>query len=236
MSYFLYSGNLTLGKSTTLSGDETRHILMSRRMKVGDRLEIQDLRGKRYEAKIQKIEKPTLELVAEKELEIPRELSRQITLLQAYINEKALDIIFQKATELGAAGITLYNSQNTATKLSAEIFKKKFERWEKILWEAAKQSGRGTIPTLKFLPDLNSVISSAENFEQFLILDASGVPLNLDQLFKSCSILIGPEGGFTSSELTQLKAIKNSQLASISPFTLRAETSAIAGLAIMVNK
>lgn len=235
MSYFLSSQKLTLNSPASLSNEEARHILLSRRMKINDSVEIQDIDGKRYAGKILKIGKNTLEFMPEKELSVPKELEIRITLFQSYINEKALDIIFQKATELGAASITLFNSQNTATKLSADLFQKKFERWNKILWEAAKQSGRGTIPELQFIPNINGVAIVAEHFDGFLILDASGA---VDWKWKTenCKffgLLIGPEGGLTSTELSQLQSISNSQLVSISPFTLRAETAAIASLAIM---
>jgi 16S rRNA (uracil1498-N3)-methyltransferase len=237
MSYFLSPQKLNVGELFELNGEEVRHILLSRRMKVGSTLNMQGLDGKRYKTEIKEIGKNILKLIALEEVLVPEELELKITLFQSVVSEKALDFIFQKATELGAAGITLFNSKNTATKLSASQFDAKSVRWNKILWESAKQCDRSKIPALKFLPELNEILLAASNYDQVIILDASGANLQ-SSIFNPKSITtlalaIGPEGGFTQEELHQLESLPNSTISLISPFTLRAETAAIAGLSII---
>lgn len=234
MSYFLSSQKLELGKIVSIQAEEARHMLLARRMKVGGQVVIQGQDGKRFETKIVEIKKNLLKVEVLAEVAVPPEWPVKISLFQSVVSEKALDFIFQKATELGAAGITIFNSEHTATKLTIAQFKKKEPRWQKIFWEAAKQCGRGKVPELKFLLDVNQVIDEASNFDQNFILNASGKNLNQSfKTFKSCSIIIGPEGGFTQEELKKLKAVPKTTVVNISPFTLRAETAAIAGLAII---
>jgi 16S rRNA (uracil1498-N3)-methyltransferase len=233
MSYFLSSQKLHPNQLLELSGEEAKHILLSRRMKVGEQLNVQGPDEKRFVCELVAATKNNLSLKTISEIEVPKELPIKIYLFQSIVSEKALDFIFQKSTELGAAGILLFNSQNTAIKLLVGQFASKSERWNKILWEAAKQCDRSKIPELIFFPTLNDILPEAEKLDQVFILDASAGNLKSPILNpKSLALIIGPEGGFTPQELDQLKTIKNSHTASIGPFTLRAETAAIAGLSI----
>jgi 16S rRNA (uracil1498-N3)-methyltransferase len=237
MSYFLSDQNLRLNTEVIISGPEAAHILLSRRIKLGEKIVLQDGNAKRFLCEVLAANKKTLTVRPVQEVSVPQELSTSLALYQSVVSEKALDFIFQKATELGASEIVLFNSTNTATKLTQLIFNKKLDRWSKILWEAAKQSGRSKIPDLKFLPALDNVVGDAKRFEKFLVLDASGASLKSKITnLKSIALIVGPEGGLIPLELDQLQSAQNSQLVSISPFVLRAETAAIAGLAIIQNQ
>jgi len=239
MSYFLSNQKLHVNQSLELDGEEARHILLSRRMKVGEQIVLQEAGGKRFLCEFVSATKRSLSLQTISEIEIPKELPTKMYLFQSIVSEKALDFIFQKATELGAAGILLFNSQNTPVKLSTDQFISKSERWNKILWEAAKQCDRGQIPELLFYPNLTELLKEAGKVDNIFILDASGSNLKSSILnLKSASAMalaVGPEGGFTELELEQLQSLPNSTTISISPFTLRAETAAIAGLAAAEN-
>ena len=233
MSYFLSGEKLILGREIVLKGPEALHILLSRRVKLGEILQLQDQGQKRFACEVVSIVKKELVVKVVKPLEIPLELSAAITLYQSMVSEKALDFILQKTTELGILNIFLFNSERTATKMTLEQFAKKYERWEKILWESAKQCDRSVIPKLSFLPDLQKVLDQTSEQSTVYILDASGVRLESGKKDLKVSLAVGPEGGFTQNELEQLKTIPNSKTVSISPFTLRAETAAIASLVIV---
>jgi len=175
---------------------------------------------------------------ADKEILPPKEPDLKITLFQSVVSEKALDFIFQKGTELGVSKIILFNSQNTAVKLSGDKFKSKQERWNKILIESAKQCERGVWPELEFLLDVDQVLSSAKIFDKVFLADISGQPINhfnRDQSWSILSIIIGPEGGFTQEELSKFKSLSNAEVVSLGPILLRAETASLASLAKMLN-
>lgn len=240
MSYFLTSHKLNTGENAELTGEEAGHVLLSRRMKKGEEFNLQDREENRYKVEITEAHKNTLKVKVKEKINVPEEPRLCITLFQSYVNEKALDFILQKSTELGAVKIVLFNSQNTAVKLKKEVFEKKKERWQKILWEAAKQSDRIRPPSLEFMKDIDTVKPNLSlNYDKNLLCDASGHALgSLAQSFKqfkSCSIIIGPEGGFTNEEVSGLKSVSNLSLVSLGPVLLRAETAAIASLAIVRN-
>ncbi len=219
-----------------MSGDEARHILLARRMKKGEKFNLQGKDEKRYLVEIIDIDRYSLKLKAFSEIKTPPEPKVKITLFQGYVNEKALDFIFQKSTELGAHKIILFNSQNTATKLTEELFKKKNDRWQKILWEAAKQSDRVHPPELEYLKSVDDVIKSSKEYGQLFLCDIAGQsPKNLDQSFKSCSIAVGPEGGFTVEEVGGFKKLPNCTPITLGPILLRAETAALSSLSIISN-
>lgn len=239
LSYFLSQENLSLGKPATIGPPEAGHILLSHRAKKHDEIKIQGPDGKRFLCEIIATSKLSLTIKPFQILEPSPEPVTAVTLFQSVVSEKALDFIFQKGTELALSAIVLFNSANTATKLTAEVFKKKRERWNKILIESAKQCERAKWPSLDFAADVDQVIKKVGASDKVFLADISGTPIKdliLDQSFKSfksCSIIIGPEGGFTQSEITSFKSLPNLQTLSLGPILLRAETAALASLAII---
>src|SRR4051812_12837296 len=98
MSYFLSGQNLEIGKQYALVGEEARHILLSRRMKVGEEFNLQGADGKRFVVELTEVNKNRLTVRAISKISIPQEPKTPIVLLQAVINEKAFDFILQKGT------------------------------------------------------------------------------------------------------------------------------------------
>ncbi len=236
MSYFLSGQKLQADKEYKLEGEEAGHVLLSRRIKKGEKVNLQGVDEKRYLVEVVQVGKKDLVVNVLEEIPTPQELKAELVLLQSAVSEKALDFIFQKSTELQASKIILFNSQNTATRLTKEQFEKKYQRWNKILWEAAKQSDRVRPPKLEFLEGVREVLSAASGFNKFILLDPEGDSFRNSkfeiQNSNSFGIVIGPEGGFTSQEVSQFKKLPNCQLVSLGPILLRAETAAIASLAI----
>ncbi len=161
MSYFLSAQPLRLGQPAILTGPEAGHVLLSRRIKKGQAIVLQDSTPARYLCQVTAISKRQLTVLPEQVISIPPELPRQIVLFQAFVAEKALDFILQKSTELGASKVVLFNAQNTATRLTSEMVAQKNERWQKILWEAAKQCDRGYVPELAFVPNVDELMALA---------------------------------------------------------------------------
>ncbi len=233
MSYFLTNQKILPGQVAELSDEEAVHILLSRRIKKGESFNLQGAGEERFVVEILKAERKSLTVKVLKKIQTPPEPEVKITLFQSVVSEKALDFIFQKSTELMAHKIILFNSQNTATKITPEVFKKKYERWNKILWEAAKQSDRVCPPTLEYLKALDDVILSAGNFEQIYLCDIAGGKLNVRGKMPDVAIIIGPEGGFTQKEVNQIQSLPSCKTLSLGPIFLRSETSALASLSII---
>ncbi|MBL8029659.1 MAG: 16S rRNA (uracil(1498)-N(3))-methyltransferase [Candidatus Doudnabacteria bacterium] len=239
MSYFLTNQKLKIGSLSDLSEEEARHILLSRRMKKGDVLNLQDKERFRYKVVITEAGKSSLKVLVEERVSVPAEPRLKTVLFQSFINEKALDFILQKSTEIGAEKIILFNSQNTAVKITPELFEKRKSRWGKILWEAAKQSDRQAPPEIIYLENTGLLSEELKKFEISLVLDKDGEKINAFneplKSVKTCSVVIGPEGGFTEDELRFLKTLPGIHAVSLGESTLRAETAALASLSVVLN-
>lgn len=238
MPYFFSAENLSLGRIVSVGGEESRHILLAHRAKKGEKVKLQGPDGKRFLSEIVSADKKSLRLKVIDTLVVPIELNAEMVLFQATVSEKALDFILQKGTELGLSKIILFNSANSASKLSAEQFKKKFERWQKIATEAAKQSERAKWPGVEFVADVGQVMLKAETSDKVFLTDISGEKLGSNQVSsssKSIVLIVGPEGGFTEQEVKQFQVLKNLQTVSLGPVLLRAETAALTAVSLVRN-
>ena len=234
MTYFLYSGKLQQGRECGVDGKEASHLL-ARRLKAGERFNFQDSEGRRFVCEVIGANKKAFIIKPLGLVIAPPEPKIQIILYQSVVAGQALDYILQKSTELGAAKIILFNSERTATELSRDKFKQKFIRWQKILWEAAKQCDRAKPPTLEFLENLDEVMLLTKNFDKVFVCDVSGEKFKVKSQLSKVALVVGPEGGLTFKELEKLENLSNSQLVSLGPLLLRADTAALAAQAILRN-
>lgn len=225
MSFFFVETPLTIGTPAEISGDAAHHIAAVRRMKVGDQVELQDPSGARFVAEIVEAGKRSLTVTPLRMTPLPLPPERQVTLLQAYIAEQKLDVVLQKATELGAARIIIWQAEYSPHEVSADRMAHKIERFLAIMQNACEQSGRPDIPMLDFAPSLEAALNMTDATP--LALDASGTgafptgPL---------ALIVGPEGGFSDDE-RYVRNARQISTVSLGTYTLRAETAAIAGLA-----
>lgn len=237
MPYFITEQNLQTGRTVEMSGDEARHVLLSRRAKIGERIKIQGTNGERFEAEIIEIGRNLLKLVVREQIKVPEEPKVEVVLFQAVVAEQALDVILQKSTELRAAKIVLFNSERVATKLSQDRWQAKKDRWSKILLEAAKQSERAKPPFLEFAGDFQQAVEKLSSYDKIILLDPGANKfkvLKIEKL-KDCALVVGPEGGLNDEENKTVASLPNCTPVSLGPILLRADTAAISSLAIIQN-
>ena len=219
--------------SVCLSKDDEHHILHVMRMKKNDEIEVVD-EGKVFLCRIDDISPLKISVVHEISSDV--EIKEDITLLFALTKGDKVDLVLQKATELGVKKVALITSKRTVVSYDNKDVDKKLLRFKKIMKEASEQSHRVIIPellgifNLKNLPkevysDLNYVAyekDASMTSEMFKGL----------QKGKSISILIGPEGGFSEQEvnnLTNLGFVRTS----LGKRILRAETAALYALSVL---
>lgn len=211
------------------------HIQKVMRFKENDLLEIV-LLEKVYLAKINSIN--PLEVSIVKELEENRELNNDITLLYCLPKGDKLDLVIQKATELGVKRIVGVISSRTIVKIDEKDKKRKLERFNKIIKEAAEQSKRTCMPKFIDIIDYKKIdhYLSSHNFIAY-----EGEALNNGTLFddlnkinrnESISILVGSEGGFSISEVNYASDIGFKSV-SLGNLILRSETAAIYFLSVL---
>ena len=150
--------------------------------------------------------------------------SRDVTLYMALIKKDNFELVLEKATELGVTRIVPVQASRSEKKGV------NYERAEKILREAAEQSGRATIPTMGEIIDIDKVPS-----EGLVVFDPRGEISSHDFFAKNTttpvSVFIGPEGGFTDAEMELFRA-RNIPVVSTGTQILRAETGAIVALTL----
>lgn len=221
-----------------MEGEEARHIILSRRMRPGEVFTLQDPARQRMQVQLLAATKNSLEAKILASVPIPPEPRVKISIFQSAVNEKAFEFILQKSTELGVSRIVVFNSKNTALKISASLFEKKLERWNKILWEAAKQCDRGSVPELEFRDNVGEVTRLAKSLDMVLVADVAGGSFqsalsHSSSEYAAVGLVVGPEGGFHIEEVESFKVLSNHALVSLGPFVLRSETAALAGAAVL---
>lgn len=210
------------GELVTLRGDEMHHALRVVRVRAGEAIELFDGRGGGATATIESLEPLTARVA---ELVASRESPLNITLAMSVINLEKFELVLQKATELGVR--TIVPLITDRMEIRVERWRGKTERWEKIIFEAVKQSGRSVVPRLEAAAEFDDAIAGEGlRIVYDADVDASPAPSSVD----AATLFIGPEGGFSEREL-ELASKVGAQFARLGPRRLRAETAAIVACA-----
>ncbi len=191
------------------------------KLKAGEQLVLCDGQMNEVLGEIIEVHK-VVKLKVLKEQKNGDEPTRRVTLYCAILKRENFELVVQKATEIGVAEIVPVITRRTV-KLDV-----KQERLEKIIKEAAEQSGRGVVPKLCEPMEFEKALQQAEG-KQNILFDTSGeiqISNFKFQIQKSCGIFVGPEGGFDETEIAAAKAA-GFYIASLGKLTLRGETAAI---------
>ena len=227
-------------RELVLRGDEAHHGRHVLRLKPGDTVGVFDGRGHEAQCRVDEIARATIRLTALQHSSTPP-LRCRITLAQA-VPKKNMDLIVQKATELGAAAIVPLISERTIVQLDAESAGKT-DRWLAIALESCKQCGNNWLPEIQpprkareFLADLPAfdlkLIGSLQPDARHLKAILANTPALQRSNTPSVLLLIGPEGDFTPAELALAKSNGCLPL-SLGPLILRSDTAAIYALSIL---
>lgn len=191
-----------LNKNLKLSDKDIHHITNVMRMKINDNIEVV-YDKKVYLCKIESMSKDDVIVKIIEEKQDDNELEIKVTIAVPLVNEKKIDFILQKATELGAFDFIVYDSERSKVKVNEKI-DKKISRWNLITKEAAEQSFRNVSPNvygimkLKELVNLEydlSLVASTKNIKK-TIKNVMQNSTNCDRII----IVVGPEGGLTNNE------------------------------------
>ena len=192
----------------SITGDDAKHIAKVLRMKIGEELTVCDTKGYDYHCMIESLSDKEVTLKVLSAEESQSEPSVKVHLYQAMPKGDKLELIIQKAVELGVDSITPVMTRRCVSKPDAKSMAKKLERYNRIALEAAKQSGRGKIPQVKPLLELNEALDEmAETSCPILFYENATAPAKevIDQAGQEIAVLIGSEGGFDESEVVKAK-------------------------------
>lgn len=223
-----------------ITGDDVNHMKNVLRMTVGERVVVSCGKGTDYECAIREIDDTEIVLSIEEQRLAVTELPVAITLFQALPKKDKMELVIQKAIELGAVAIVPVKTKRCVVKLDAKKEEKKRTRWQAIAESAAKQSGRGIVPQVSEVKSFSEAISMAEKMDTVLIpyelcetMTESFAAMQEAVKGKSIGIFIGPEGGFERSEVEGAMAHGAIPI-SLGKRILRTETAGLATLSVLM--
>ena len=216
----------------TLTGDTAHHLIRVLRLKIGDRLCVFDQSGYEWDAEIVAKKRQSVEVVLLNCHQPDVESPLQITLLQSISKSSRMDLVMQKATELGVHRIVPMLSKNTVVRLNAKNTPRKMSHWKKITINASEQSGRVRLPEILEPQELNQNLLSQYKQGIGFFLDTTGTDNFSAEKATNITVAIGPEGGFSNDE--KIMAEKSGyKIVKTGPRLLRTETAPIMALSIL---
>lgn len=234
-----------LWDSATLDESESHHALHVLRLAEGDRLTVFDGCGREAEALIGSRLGQRVGLKISQTTKTPPPPCA-ITLAQAVPKGKNMDLIVQKAVELGAARIAPLLSDRTIVQLDPADMARKREKWQAVALEACKQCGQNHLPEVSapvppknFLERLDSnslnLVASLQPGARPIKQVLAEYSAQHQGLPRAVTILVGPEGDFTPAEIALAKS-HGCQPVTLGPIILRTETAAIYCLSVLAHE
>ena len=242
MPKFFVDKNQITEDTIFITGENAHHISRSLRMAPGEKITVSDMDGFDYDCVLESFTENTVNAkITNKYLSIA-EPEIKVHLYQALPKGDKLDLIIQKSVECGAYDITPFESTNCVVKIKGDSESKKIDRRNKIALEAAKQCGRGIIPKVNQSLSFNDMLKCASSSDVVLFCyEGDGTlpmaralrKLRTEKTIKDISIIIGSEGGFSSTEVSYAEKYGFVKIG-LGKRILRAETAAIMSLACIV--
>lgn len=239
MYQFFIDDSQVMDGEVLIEGSDVNHIKNVLRMKPGEKVRVSTENGKNYFCCITELREESVRAEIVEELTEGTELPNKIYLFQGLPKSDKMELIIQKAVELGAYQIVPVAMKNCVVKLDAKKAENKVKRWQEIAKSAAKQSKRSLIPTVEMPLRYEDAISLAAQLDVVLVpyenergMEATRSVVEGIRPGQSIGIFIGPEGGFAEDEIALAKS-HDMALLSLGRRILRTETAGLAMLSIL---
>ncbi|MBU3936038.1 MAG: 16S rRNA (uracil(1498)-N(3))-methyltransferase [Proteobacteria bacterium] len=232
--FFINPTDIT-GENVQMTGPEAHHLRTVLRLAPGDPITFFDGTGARYQARIERILKDRVTAtIIEQSQDLPPKV--HLHLGQALLKGHKMDLILQKATELGVDTIWPFSSEHGIHK---PIKDAQMERWQRIVLEACKQCDRAKPPEINDTREITDLMAHAPQCDTRLIFWEHEARQTLPEIFadqntdcRSVFFLLGPEGGFSETEVACAQQ-EGFIPVSLGSRILRAETATLAATAIL---
>lgn len=222
-----------------MKGRDAEHVHVLR-LRPGDDVILCDTEGSDYKCRIVRSSKSEVEAEV---LEVTPCISEPTVKVSVMCGlpkgSDKTDYIIQKSVEAGADEICFFSSDRCVAKIDEDGRGKKLERWTRISEEAAKQSGRGIIPEVKWIGNFTDCLNLAHQKDISLFMYETGereslnTVLDSSDVFKTAAVITGPEGGFAQFE-ADLARITGCHLCSMGERILRCETAPVVALSAIM--
>ena len=225
-----------------IQGSDVNHMKNVLRMRPGEEVMVSDGNNRQYRCRVEDYPEGEAVLAILEAGLVDTELPSRIYLFQGLPKQEKMELIVQKAVELGVCQVIPVQTRRCVVKLDAKKAAKKVQRWQQIAESAAKQAGRGYIPAVSEVMTFQEALAFSEALDIRLIpyeladgMDGTRKILDGIRPGQSVGIFIGPESGFEKEEVG--RAVE----AGAMPITLgkrilRTETAGIAVLSILMYR
>jgi 16S rRNA (uracil1498-N3)-methyltransferase len=224
-----------------ITGSDVNHIGNVLRMKPGEKIRVSDASGQAYFCHITKIAADEVTLAIDMRDELGTEFGHRVVLFQGLPKGDKMELIIQKAVELGVAEIVPVSMKNCVVKLDEKKAESKCKRWQAIAESAAKQSKRSVIPTVYAPVSWLEACNMAGRLDVTLVpyeneRGMSGTRFQIGAIEDDASIgvMVGPEGGFAPEEIALTEGRQKMHRISLGRRILRTETAGPATLAMLI--
>jgi len=233
-------GPLAPGQRVALPEAAAAHLQRVLRKSEGDDCVLFNGDGNDYDARITLLGRRELQVEVVGMRPVDNESPLQLTLVQAVARGEKMDWILQKATELGVAGFIAADSERSEVKLDASRAMRRVAHWRSVIASACEQCGRARVPGIDVPRPLADALGNLPSGGARLLLDPNG-SLDVEGLQLGAQpdpavvLAVGPEGGWSARDRTQLEAAGFKGLR-LGPRILRTETAGIAAVAALQGR
>jgi 16S rRNA (uracil1498-N3)-methyltransferase len=225
------SSPLATGVAVELAQEQAHYLKNVMRLGEGDAVALFNGSGGEFRARIESFGKRAARLVVEEQLRA-QSAEPDLWLVFSPIKRARIDYLVEKATELGASALVPVITRHT------HVERLNLDRLRAHAIEAAEQSERLTVPRIEEPHALDDVLADWDASRRIMLCDESrtappAAAALARESAKAWAVLIGPEGGFAETELDALRKLPFVSAVSLGPRILRADTAALAGLAVL---
>lgn len=245
MQHFFVPPSQVEEKEIIITGSDVNHMKNVLRMKPGEEVTVSDGNNCQYICRVAGYGEGTgedaqafLEIVEKKVTDT--ELSSKLYLFQGLPKQDKMELIVQKAVELGVYQIIPMATKRAVVKLDEKKAQKKTMRWQEIAKSAAKQAGRGLIPEVTAVCSFREALEYAKELNVLLIpyelaegMEETKKIIAAIQPGQSVGIFIGPEGGFEKEEVEQA-VLQGASSITLGKRILRTETAGLTTLSVLM--
>jgi 16S rRNA (uracil1498-N3)-methyltransferase len=234
---FFVEGVHAVGDRVALAPDDARKVATVLRKRSGDRVSVIDSGGVAYGATLEIGEREAHATLDERLDRGEVETALRVTIAQAVPKGQKMDLVVEKATELGAVAIVPVRS---ARVIGNDTSAAKVERWRRIARSAAQQSGRLRVPDVTDVCDWDALLATFTRYDRVYVPWELAAPAPLRDVFdrelgdaRSVLVIVGPEGGFSADEIARAGHL-GARAISLGRRILRTETAALVVLSAIL--
>jgi len=220
------------GSEIVIGGKAAHYLGRVLRLGIGDVIVLFNGDGHDYVSELVRLGKSEVALALTSRLPAAGESVMRITIAQAISRGERMDQTLQKCTELGATCFQPLLTERIEVKLNADKLLSRMEHWQGVVISACEQSGRAVIPEILYPVNLREWLAAKTGDCRLVLAPGAEKPLAGMEFSDRVQLAVGPEGGFSESELEQM-VFQGVRAVSLGPRVLRTETAAPAAVAVI---